>query len=257
MLTLSFDLREYFHLNLLRHIALRLSGRGYALKGGICLRFFHRSPRLSEDMDLDISPQVQRHTLENAVDSIVQNQSFLGSFIPRGVEDIKVSKQKQTETTQRWKFSLILNDGISLPTKVEFSRRERTLSFSRGIPSAEILSHHKMIPFAAQYYDPLSMAAQKVFALSSPTRNAARDLFDLLHLFNTLSVRPEEVAEKIGKHQDKIASSVDKVSRFSFQDFKEQVLPFLTVEIRALYKDQSDFENIKSEVEALLIGMLR
>ena len=71
----SFELRESFHLAFLRHLATRLFGRSYAVKGGICLRFFHRSPRLSQDLDLDISPEVRLKTLQNAVDSVLGGQA--------------------------------------------------------------------------------------------------------------------------------------------------------------------------------------
>ena len=81
MATRSFDLREFFHLALLRHLATRLSGRDYAVKGGICLRFFHRSPRLSQDMDVDIVSNVRLKTLQNAVDSILEGKAFAASAL--------------------------------------------------------------------------------------------------------------------------------------------------------------------------------
>ncbi len=109
MAILSFELREYFHLNFLYHLSTRLAGRPYALKGGVCLRFFHRSPRLSEDMDLDVSSNIRQQTLENAVDSIIKNRSFLNPLMAKGIKNIATRKPKQTETTQRWKFTLNFN----------------------------------------------------------------------------------------------------------------------------------------------------
>ncbi|MBI2119297.1 MAG: nucleotidyl transferase AbiEii/AbiGii toxin family protein [Elusimicrobia bacterium] len=256
MLTLSFKLRELFHLNLLRHLGVRLSGRAYALKGGICLRFFHHSPRLSEDMDLDISSRVRKETLENAVDSIIHSRSFLSPLIPRGLIDIKIRKPKQTETTQRWKFLLILSKQIALPTKLEFSRRRKDIIYCKGIPNSEILAQYQFSPFASQYYDSGSMAEQKILALSSPSRNAVRDLFDLHHLFFNIPVQPEKMNLLKIEAKEEIEHAYEKISKFSYNDFKEQVLPFLTETMISLYKDKNIYEELRSKVEEFLIGRL-
>src|SRR3989339_1301589 len=100
METPSFELRELFHLTLLRHLALRLAGRPYAVKGGICLRFFHRSPRLSEDMDMDIAG-IPVATLAHNVGKILGSAAFRARLREGGVSLVKISAPKQTATTQR------------------------------------------------------------------------------------------------------------------------------------------------------------
>lgn len=256
MLLSSFYLRELFHLNLLRHLSARLAGREFALKGGICLRFFHRSPRLSEDMDLDIASQVRTKTLENAVDSIAGSRSFLSPLIPRGIVEVRAHKPKQTETTQRWKFTLLLSNTGSLSTKVEFSRRRKDLIYSTGIPSPEILSSHTMVPFATHYYDADSMVIHKINALASSSRHATRDLFDLYHLFNNLSAKPKNALKQVAGGKDTVQHAIDKVSQFSHRDFRAQVLPFLTESLMQLYQEEAAFNNLKSLVEDKLIQML-
>ena len=207
----SFELRELFHLTLLRHLGTRLSGRSYAVKGGICLRFFHRSARLSEDMDLDIVSNVRLETLRNAVDSVIDGRALLASLMPAGITRLSATKPKQTGTTQRWKISLVLAGGESLPTKVEFSRRKDKIVHSTGVPDAELLRRYKMPPFAAQFYDAPSIAAQKTVALASPARNALRDFFDLHHLFFTIGVKPGELAALVDPRTVKAAA--DKIAR--------------------------------------------
>ena len=251
----SFELRELFHLTLLRHLGTRLSGRSYAIKGGICLRFFHRSVRLSEDMDIDIVSQVRVETLRNAVDSVIDGRALIASLMPAGVTRLSATKPKQTPTTQRWKISLHLADGESLPTKVEFSRRPEKIAYSRGVPDAELLRHYKMPPFAAQFYDGPAMAAQKIVALAAPARNALRDFFDLHHLFFTLGVKPGELPESADSTA--VESAADKISCFTFRDFKEQVLPYLSGEMIDLYRDSAVFAKQKEEVERALEGMRR
>ena len=193
MATKSFELRELFHLALLRQLGTRLSGRSYAVKGGICLRFFHRSPRLSEDMDLDIVSQVRAATLEKAVDSVIDGRAMLATLMPIGVTAIKATKPKQTETTQRWKVMLQMSAGEELRTKVEFSRRRGKIPYSVGVPDPNLLKQYKATPFAAQYYDATCLSTQKITALAADGRNALRDLFDLHHLFYTIGSNPEVV----------------------------------------------------------------
>ena len=255
MATKSLELRELFHLAFLRHLGTRLSGRSYALKGGICLRFFHRSPRLSEDMDLDIISQVRAETLRNAVDSVIDGRAMLATLMPAGVTGIKTTKPKQTETTQRWKVALQISGGESLPTKVEFSRRRDRIQYSNGVPDAQLLTQYKMTPFAAQYYDATRMSAQKIMALAAPSRNALRDLFDLHHLLFTLTTKKEGIIPLLGESM--FLAAAEKVIRFTFDDFKEQVLPYLTAELMSLYQDALMFDKQKEEVADALIGMAK
>ena len=250
----SFELREFFHLVFLRHLALRLLSRPYAVKGGICLRFFHRSLRLSEDMDLDIASRIPVKTVQNAVDSILRSRSFLGALAPAGVASVNFSKPKQTETVQRWKASLQISGNVFLPTKIEFSRRHGQVTCETGRPEPEILEAYKLPPFAAQYYGKTAMCAQKILALASPSRNAVRDLFDLHHLFQTSRVNMGEVKKKVD-HKP-VEQAAEKIKVFSHKDFKEEVLPYLASDLMALYDKPPAFAQLKEEVEGKLIELL-
>ncbi|MBI4061538.1 MAG: nucleotidyl transferase AbiEii/AbiGii toxin family protein [Elusimicrobia bacterium] len=251
----SFELRELFHLTLLRHLGARLSGRSYAVKGGICLRFFHRSPRLSEDMDLDVVSRVRLQTLENAVDSVLAGKALIASLLPAGIASLETSKPKQTATTQRWKIALRLADGTSLPTKLECSRRQDRLEYAAGVPDGALLTAHKMVPFAAQFYGAPAMAAQKIEALASPARNALRDLFDLHHLLFSVGVEPARAAAGVGA--ETIEAAADKIAGFKFTDFRSQVLPYLSSSLTGLYREPAAFEKQKTDVEQVLVELLR
>ncbi len=255
MATRSFELREFFHLAFLRHLATRLSGRDYAVKGGICLRFFHRSPRLSQDMDVDIVSNVRLKTLENAVDSVLDGQAFASSLLQQGITRITTSKPKQTETTQRWKAALYAGAGVPLSTKVEFSRRNDKIVCSTGMPDAELLRQYRMTPFAAQFYDAASMTAQKIAALASPSRYALRDLFDLHHLLRVVLVKPDDAVKLL--ETKTLENAADKVGSFTFGDFKEQVLPYLSGDLIEMYRKEDAFQRQKSEVEQMLMDMLK
>ena len=45
---------ELFHLLFINQLGRKLNKRFYALKGGCNMRFFFKSPRYSEDIDLDV-----------------------------------------------------------------------------------------------------------------------------------------------------------------------------------------------------------
>ncbi|MBI4676085.1 MAG: nucleotidyl transferase AbiEii/AbiGii toxin family protein [Elusimicrobia bacterium] len=255
MPTRSFELREFFHLALLRHLHARLSSRcAYAVKGGICLRFFHRSPRLSQDMDLDVASGFPVLKLQEAVDSILGGRAFASALLQQGITGLKVRKPKQTETTQRWKVSLFLGAGEPVPTKVEFSRRHGGIDSAAAVPDAELLWRYRTAPFAARFYDGTAMAVHKLAALAAPSRCAVRDLFDIHHLLSVVLVKPRDVAGLVDP--DTVAGAADKVGRFTYGDFKEQVLPYLSERMMDLYRRAEIFERQKAEVEQALLEML-
>src|ERR1051326_7219424 len=140
----SFALRELFHLNLLRFLGPRLARRPYAVKGGIGLRFFHRSPRLSEDMDLDVTSKMPVPTLQKAVDHALHGSALPASLLPHGIRELQVTKPKHTETTQRWKVGLVTASGPILSTRVEFSRRKENVEGESGIPQADLLRRYQI-----------------------------------------------------------------------------------------------------------------
>lgn len=229
----------------LRHLAVRLSGRAWAVKGGVCLRFFHGSPRLSEDIDLDAASRLPVKTLQNAVDSVLKSRAFSVALLGAGVARLTIARSKQTETTQRWKIGLMLSGSVGFPTKIEISRRGR-IEAGSGVPRAEVLAAHGAAPFAAQFYGANEMAVQKILALASSRRTAARDLFDLHHLFFMSRARPQESAE--GAAREEVEGAMEKAEMFSFVDFKEQVLPYLAGDVMPHFRDAKVYEALRSDV---------
>lgn len=245
-----FEAREFFHLAFLRLLAERLRGRPYALKGGMCLRLFHRSPRMSEDADYDVSPKVGAGTLRKAVDFILQGQALRAQLATQGIVHLESARSKQTETTQRWKVRLgMAGDGV-LGAKIEFSRRGTPEEWTQGTPNPEVLSRYGMVPVAVQYYDSISMTVQKIKALAAARRNAVRDLFDLHHLFRTIGVGQDLVRGRVGGPE--IARALEKGRAFTFKDFRSEVLPFLTVSLMDMYRTTAAFEALKTQVVDVL-----
>lgn len=246
----SFLLREFFHLTFLRLLSLRLAGRSYAVKGGICLRFFHASPRLSEDIDLDASPDIRPETLAKNVDTILNGAPLLSHLSPKGVTRLAVTKPKQTGITQRWKISLATPVG-SLGTKIEFSPRSDSIPASEGTPLPSLLLAHGSVPFAARFYDGPEMVKQKIRAMAAPARNATRDLFDLHHLLYFRQVTPAILKDMDPKL---LLAAAEKSDSFDFEDFRSQVVPYLTEEMIGAYGNAAAFDSLKDQVKGLLRG---
>lgn len=238
------EAREYFLILLLKEISQRLSGRPFAIKGGICLRFFYQSPRLSEDMDLDIA-QVSVSTLKGIIKKILNSQSFNIFLENQNIRIAKYLASKQTPTTQRWKITLSLG-GRLLSTKLEFSRRRGEIPFTSGIPDNSLLSKYEIVTFVTQHYSLEEMIKQKILALASPTRQAARDLFDLYYLIN------KKITEKTGLPQKIIIEAFEKCKNISPTTFKTQVVPFLPEDLTLFFGNLNNYRNLQKQVENYL-----
>src|ERR1700687_4137833 len=126
---LSIQAVEQFHLLFLTQLGARLDKKFYALKGGCNLRFFWKSIRYSEDLDLDVRT-IAEQTLQKNVRQILDAPGFKRILHAAKMELTSISEPKQTSTTQRWKIHLQSeSSGVDLPTRIEFSRR----NFDPGI----------------------------------------------------------------------------------------------------------------------------
>lgn len=245
-----FSAREYFHIVALRHISARLHGRSWALKGGVCLRLYHGSGRLSEDMDLDVDPGIRRATLENGVDAVLGSPALRADLVRGGLSVARVSKPKQTETTQRWKVELTLS-GEPVQTKVEFSRRRDAPPADSAPPSPGLLDLYGVMQFGARHYGAAEMAVQKTAALAADNRTAVRDLYDLDLLW---SRRSEAVGAAVAAAPVAIReAAAGKAEGFSWGDFRGEVLPYLEPSVRAGYTPDA-FERLKEALVARLRG---
>ena len=238
--------RERFHLIFLRAFARKFAGRPYAVKGGICLRSFHGLPRLSEDIDLDIT-QVASQTLTKGVEGILHSPPFRMQLEEGGISLQKFTSPKQTATTQRWKIELRVSGGLSLSTTVEFSRRSKVLPLISGPPHPALLSEHNIPLFIAQYYSKEEMVKQKILALANPVRMAARDMFDLYHL---VIYHPPLGNPGMGHHV--LQEAREKIGSISFATFKGEVIPFLPADLAMFYGERENYQKIVSALISIL-----
>jgi len=240
---------EMFHLILLSHLGRKLDKPKWALKGGCNLRFFFRSPRYSDDMDLDVQG-VPVEVLCDKVKAIISGASFKTILEIRGIAIEHVTEHKQTETTQRWKFGLRI-PGLEqpIPTKVEFSRRGLEAGSVFEAVSPEIIRLYALPPFMANHY-PASVAwRQKIGAILSRSATQARDVFDL-HLLLESGLKPVD-GLAVDRKND-IAQVRENILAMDFGQFKSQVLSFLDPDLKLPYDSEETWDAIRWRIiEAL------
>jgi len=239
---------EQFHLLFLDQLGRKLDKQLYALKGDCNLRFYFKSMRYSEDIDIDIKTMA-KHTLHKNVNNIFQSIPFKQITQARGMMIHDITEPKQTETTQRWKLKIQLTQSnISLPTKIEFSRRGIHQSVKFEPIDRELIRTYQLPPILASHYTAQSAVSQKVVALSSRNETQARDVFDLYILLH----RNINLALVKKANKKYLSKAIDNAMSLSYDDFSAQVLEYLPETYREQYQSPERWEDILiSVVEAL------
>lgn len=242
---------EQFHLLLLLQLSRRVGTRAFVVKGGCNLRFFLRSIRSSEDMDLDVR-DIDTALLRDKVREILESRPFGQILEAKGIQIEHVTEHKQTDTTQRWKLGLrVAGTQVPLPTKVEFSPRGVDEGIAFGSVDPNVARAYQLPPLMLCHYDASTALRQKVGALAGRPQPQARDVFDLHHLLMTGAGADalNELEARVLSRASASALSVD------FGRFKSQVLAYLPSEDQARFDSSSVWDAMVLEVaDALARG---
>ncbi len=238
------ELREVFHLEFLRWLGRRLKAASYALKGGVNLRFFFRSLRYSEDMDLD-AHGIGVNALKDAVMEILSSRLFSRNLNPFGIEKITppdIGRAKQTQTTQRFKVHLITSAGEDLFTKVEFSRRGLKAGVAVESVPDSILRAYKLAPIMVPHYKTAAAIGQKIAALAGRSVIQARDVFDLYML--TSQHEPFKQGE-ISIDKVVLKKAYGNIFEIGFAQFRDTVGAYLSRDDQFTYVSAEAWDEIK------------
>lgn len=237
---------EIFHLLFLRAFGARADKALFCLKGGCNLRFFLKSIRYSEDMDLDIQTMAPG-TLTNNVNRVLDAESFAQSLRAQGLEIIRAIQPKQTPTTQRWKMTLrLLESGAEVPTKIEFSRRGLDADRTLEPVDAELIRSYRLYPVIVQHYSVDAALAQKVAALALRDQVQARDVFDLKLLLDAGGGNTE-LPTRAAAH---LAAAIDNAIAVDYDAFAGQVLAYLAPEYQDHYRGRKAWNVLQDQVVA-------
>jgi hypothetical protein len=232
---------EKFHLVFLRHFAPVVSPGTICLKGGVNLRLYHNSPRISEDIDFD-ARVVGVDILKKNVNKVLASRPLVTELAASGITLSEIKPAKQTQTAQRWKFHVIYQDN-PLPTRLEFSRRDDEVfeNCAAEPPSPSLLAERRVVPFVFNHYMPTAAYRQKINALATRTQVQARDVFDLHHL-----ARFAEAAKLVPS--ELVTQAMGQLGMISFEMFMEQVVPFLPSDLAAHYGTPEAWKNMSGQV---------
>jgi hypothetical protein len=245
---MAFSLREgveLFHIALLGELGTRLDKGRYAVKGGCNLRFFFKSPRYSEDLDVDVG-NVPVATLKGNVKRVLEGKALRFTLAASQVEVTSISSPKQTETTQRWKLALRIG-GLIAHTKLEFSRRALDAGRLLDAIDPALVARYGLSPVLVSHYSRAAALRQKCQALLGRSETQARDIFDLDLLLAGASL-DEQVRVETGDLAAEKALSID------YGKFKSQVVAYLPAPQQALYDDPTLWEQLQQRVVGALMG---
>ena len=248
-----FNVREYieiFHLIFLRHLENKMDKTLYSLKGGCNLRFFFKSIRYSEDIDFDVKI-INKETLRAKINKLLINTDFKNSIKNYQIEINQIFEAKQTETTQRWKLNLkIANIAVSVPTKIEFSKRinfnQQETNFVKIDP--ELIQKYKMYPIMTNHYTLKAAFNQKINALINRTETQARDVFDLLLLIDSGA----SLQHLDSNLKNKISIAIENLLSIDFTMFKSQVVGYLSSEYQNYYNKPKIWQEIQHKIKDFL-----
>ncbi|MFH1791741.1 MAG: nucleotidyl transferase AbiEii/AbiGii toxin family protein [Candidatus Omnitrophota bacterium] len=241
------QLREVFHLEFLKWLGRSVIAADYALKGGVNLRFFFKSFRYSEDMNLD-ARSIKVFQLRDAVMGILGDKKFQDNLRPFGIAGIvthDAARSKQTETTQRFKVHLHSYSGEDLFTKIEFSRRGFNGNAVIEPVEPVILRAYKMAPLLVSHYDSYSAVTQKLRALAVRTEIQARDIFDLYVLASQYNPAEKRLCDiRTGF----LSKAYERVFEVEFAQFRDTVVAYLSSENQAVYDNPKTWEEVRLKV---------
>ena len=235
---------ELFHLLFLKHLGERVDKQHFALKGGCNLRFYFKSIRYSEDIDLDVRT-VAKDTLKSQVTKLLTSIPFQQVLKTRKLAITDINPAKQTDTTQRWKLKI---QGpatrLSVPTKIEFSRRGMKEGLRFEAVDSELITSYELYPVLSTHYELNAALIQKIEALIYRTETQARDVFDIAHLLN-LGAKIKSVTEnsKLDMKQ-----AIEQMMSISYADFKSQVVAYLKDEYREYFGSESKWSEMQDKL---------
>jgi predicted nucleotidyltransferase component of viral defense system len=235
---------EIFHLLFLRAFGARVDKALFALKGGCNLRFFLKSIRYSQDMDLDIHT-MSVGTLRNNVCRLLEAPSFAQVLRAQGIDVARTSLPKQSETTQRWKLTLRSSEsGAEVPTKIKFSRRGLTGEKAVEPVDAQIIRTYRLYPVIVQHYSVHTAFAQKVSALALREQVQSRDVFDLKLLLDAGGAEQQLPATAVAD----LTAAINNALGVDYDAFAGQVLAFLEPEYQEHYGTRKAWAALREQV---------
>jgi hypothetical protein len=263
--------REAFHVLLLESLSKQM-GQRLVLKGGVNLRLFFGSPRYSQDIDFDATPDA-RSVAKAVISKSLRDSHVRRRFIELGGGDIRLPERpsKDTESTLRYKFGVVTSGGIDLPTKIEISFRTRPsldAAVVDGIAPALIDGYRSaahgqsaslrgggttpalpqlMVP----HYGRVPAIRQKLEALALRNEVQSRDIFDLDVLGATHLDTSDANRLRRSLTDGVLREAAVRALEIPFAAYRDEVLDYLDPADRSRYDDAKAWDDMCLNAYAL------
>ena len=181
--------------------------------------------------------------LRDKVDTILLGRPLADLLASQGLEVVRISKPRQTETTQRWKLELEAA-GVSVPlhTKVEFSRRGmRDEEYVLEPARSDIVRPYGIPVPTVNHYTARAAIRQKIRALAGRSETQARDIWDLEHLLRSTDADPRPLSDSV---RNALPAATERVLSLEYDVFKAQVVPYLSDEDQSMYGTRDGWDRM-------------
>ena len=216
---------------------------------------FFGSPRYSEDIDLDGMSDRSR-AIRGCIEALFDDRDLRSKLRKLGIRGLDPGEgpNKDTRTTFRYKFGVLMPGRIRYPTKIEVSFRDPHPQdrVAVGTPGADIARRYDVVgALDVPHYDRRAAARQKVEALAGRRIVQARDVFDLdLLLRQDRSTFEAFLAEGLGA--DVLVTAYERALELTYEEYEGQVLEFLEPEIRPEFSRPAIWDEMRLRVAGLI-----
>lgn len=252
--------REAVHLLILEELGKVRDGKAVALKGGVNLRLFFESLRYSEDVDLDGVPEASR-AIRSTIEGIFRDRALSSRLRRLGIRELDPGggPNKNTNTTFRYKFGVVLPGDIRHPTKVEVSFRHRhpvDRTITQPVPE-RFAEAYDLVPFPVCRYVREAAVRQKIDALGGRSQAQARDVFDL-HALVGGEARYEMLTFLAGAlDRNQLDAAHKRALSITFAEYEGQVIEFLQTEGQKSYGTEGAWDELRLTAAELIEAVIQ
>jgi hypothetical protein len=246
---------ESFHLALLAVLGERGGRDAFVLKGGASLRFFLKSLRYSEDIDIDV-PAMESWLFTERIAKAVGSEllarllGLLGTTVETGY------RKDYSSTKEKWSFELRHAD-VTVPvwTRLEVSYREYQYareSWETDRPTAGVMAPYSRAlraPLITHYLAPAAIS-QKIHALWDREETRSRDVFDLDLLLRGWQERPTDVTEV------DLKAAIECAIGVGYEAYLSEVVTYLEESVASSWEEKAVWDHLRAFVVDELARLL-
>lgn len=252
--------REAVHLLILQELAKVKKGAAVVLKGGVNLRLFFNSIRYSEDMDLDGVPECA-DAIRSCITGVFDDHGFTRKLRGIGIRELDRGEgpNKDTETTFRYKFGVVMKGGIHHPTKVEVSFRDPYAGDKSvvSVPATRLVADYGIDAVPVRSYRRDAAVRQKIDALGGRMEAQARDVFDLSFLVSGGTDEALLTFLARGLSPGRLKEALERAYTITVEEYEGKVLEFLDDKARVRFGTEDAWAEVQLKAAELIETVLK